>query len=260
MDAFSSHPGGDGQQESAFVAGLRPGLARLVEARRYARDVGRDPWEFAVDLGTLRAAGLDWNEARWLVCKGYVEHAREITLPGDSRRVFRPEAELVFHPQSRFVLTEDGEGFAESLGRQGAGMRAGSGDGDGNIHDSASQRGCNAEFSARRPRWNADLRELRVDGKLVKRFRVPSPNQERIVAAFEEEGWPPRIDDPLPPQPEQDSKSRLRDTIKSLNRHQVNRLLHITGDGTGQGICWEITGDDCAGRKDSGLPRHVARS
>jgi hypothetical protein len=67
-----------------------------------------------------------------------------------------------------------------------------------------------------------------------------SPNQERIIAAFEEEGWPRRIDDPLPPHPEQDPKHRLRDTIKSLNRHQVNRLLHLTGDGTGQGVRWQI--------------------
>jgi hypothetical protein len=77
-----------------------------------------------------------------------------------------------------------------------------------------------------------------LGGKLVKRFRVPSPNQERILAAFEEEGWPPRIDDPLPPHPEQEPKRRLRDTIKSLNRHQINRLLHLTGDGTGQGVRW----------------------
>ena len=41
----------------------------------------------------------------------------------------------------------------------------------------------------------------------MKQFKVPSPTQESILAAFEEEGWPAAIDDPLPPQPEQDSQT-----------------------------------------------------
>jgi len=32
------------------------------------------------------------------------------------------------------------------------------------------------------------------------------------LGAFEDDGWPPRIDDPLPPQKDQDSKRRLADT------------------------------------------------
>jgi hypothetical protein len=57
--------------------------------------------------------------------------------------------------------------------------------------------------------------------------------------AFEEEGWPPRIDDPLPPSPEIDAKSRLRYTIKSLNKRQKKQLIHFMGDGSGEGIMWE---------------------
>ncbi|MCA9075835.1 MAG: hypothetical protein KDA93_12430 [Planctomycetaceae bacterium] len=64
-------------------------------------------------------------------------------------------------------------------------------------------------------------------------------NQEVVLCAFEEDGWPERVDDPLPPQPDQDSKRRLADTIKCLNRKQVNKLIHFRGDGTGQGIVWE---------------------
>ena len=60
-----------------------------------------------------------------------------------------------------------------------------------------------------------------------------------ILAAFEEEGWPSRIDDPLPPQPEQDSKRRLSDTIKCLNRKQASPLIHFRGDGTGEGVVWD---------------------
>ena len=81
---------------------------------------------------------------------------------------------------------------------------------------------------------------LRIEGYIVKQFKVPSPSQEAILAAFEEEGWPVAIDDPLPPQPEQDPKHRLRQTIQSLNANQKNRLLHFRGDGSGQRILWEV--------------------
>jgi hypothetical protein len=91
----------------------------------------------------------------------------------------------------------------------------------------------------RLPLWKPDLRELHYEAQLVKRFKVPAPNQERLLAAFQEEGWRARIDDPLPPQPGQDTKRRLHDTIKSLNRHQVCCLLRFRGDGTGQGAIWE---------------------
>ena len=91
------------------------------------------------------------------------------------------------------------------------------------------------------PLWDRDRRVLRVDGGVVKQFKVPSPSQEAILAAFEEEGWPPAIDDPLPPQPEQDSKHRLRNTIQSLNANQKLPLLHFRGDGSGQRILWELT-------------------
>ena len=32
----------------------------------------------------------------------------------------------------------------------------------------------------------------------------------------------------------------LNDTIKCLNRKQKNALLHFRGDGTGEGVIWEV--------------------
>jgi hypothetical protein len=90
------------------------------------------------------------------------------------------------------------------------------------------------------PNWNDDYRELRLRGLLVKRFRQTAKNQVLICRAFQEQNWPHRIDDPLPPTEGIDSRRRLNDTIKSLNRHQINRLIHFMGDGTGTGICWEL--------------------
>jgi hypothetical protein len=72
-----------------------------------------------------------------------------------------------------------------------------------------------------------------------------------VLTAFQEEGWPEWIADPLPPEPGQDAKRRLNDTIKRLNDNQQVQLIRFRGDGTGQGVLWEavasqpIAVDDC---------------
>jgi hypothetical protein len=60
-----------------------------------------------------------------------------------------------------------------------------------------------------------------------------------VLAAFAEEGWPPRIDDPLPPCGEPTPKNRLRFTIRRLNAYQQQPLIRFFADGTGQGVRWE---------------------
>jgi len=89
------------------------------------------------------------------------------------------------------------------------------------------------------PIWDRERQELRLGGILVKQFKVPAPNQEIILSTFQDDGWPPRIDDPLPPQHNQDSKRRLHDTINALNRNQKQSLLRFLGDGSGEGIRWQ---------------------
>jgi hypothetical protein len=89
------------------------------------------------------------------------------------------------------------------------------------------------------PQWDAKYRALRVGQCVIKEYRVPSPNQEAVLAAFQEEGWPHRIDDPLSPLGDVEPKCRLHDTIKRLNRHHKDRLIRFRGDGTGEGVCWE---------------------
>src|SRR5205807_1210480 len=92
--------------------------------------------------------------------------------------------------------------------------------------------------AVRSPLWDPALRELRWEGLLVKRFRLPAPNQEAILAAFEEDGWPARIDDPLPRDGRCDPHDRLHETLKGLNRNQRHRLIQFGGDGTGMGAIW----------------------
>jgi hypothetical protein len=93
--------------------------------------------------------------------------------------------------------------------------------------------------ASEKPQWNYELRQLTLRSKLVKRFRQPSTCQEIILVAFQELGWPPSMDDPLPQKREMDPKRRLRDTVQALNRYQVNRLLRFRLNGEGTGILWE---------------------
>ena len=74
----------------------------------------------------------------------------------------------------------------------------------------------------------------------MKKYRVPSVCQQAVLSAFEEEGWPAAIDDPLPPQIEQDPKRRLRDTIKSLNTNQTNAHLAFPRRRKRLRVLWEI--------------------
>ena len=78
---------------------------------------------------------------------------------------------------------------------------------------------------------------------MVKCFRVPAPNQEMVLTAFEEEGWPYRVYDPLPPEEGKDAKQRLHETIKALNGHRLARIIRFHGDGTGEGVFWELVHD-----------------
>ena len=99
-----------------------------------------------------------------------------------------------------------------------------------------------------RPVWNPALRELRVGDVLVKHFRTPAPNQELVLSAFEEQGWPMQIDDPLPPISKGNPKLRLRDTIAKLNRHQQTARMRFHGDGQGKAVRWElVVADETSG-------------
>jgi hypothetical protein len=86
-----------------------------------------------------------------------------------------------------------------------------------------------------RPRWDASRRELWFGGERCKRFRQPTKTQELILSAFEKEGWPDRIDDPLPAGPDDDPRQRLSDAVRKLNN---NRYLRFELDGTSEGILW----------------------
>jgi len=236
----------NGRVVEEVPARIRPALGVLLEAMHYAEQTSGDCWEFAVELDQLTALGLTGNDFRWLVRKGLVEHQREVTLEGDDGRSFRPTGDLTFPEATCFILTYAGVSLASrsrpaaTAGASPSSSSPAAANVRVTINRNSSINGEGPQSEPSVPTWDAERRELRIRGYTVKQFKWTAANQEPILSAFEEEGWPHRIDDPLSPQPDMDTKRRLCDTIKCLNRKQSNPLVHFHGDGTGEGITWKL--------------------
>ena len=235
-----------------FRAKLRPGLELLLEARSYATDTDCDSWDFAVEIDRLRRVGLNESDLRWFFKRGYVRHAKEIAAGHEESRKFVPMADLTFCQTTCFVLTDLGMQWSKlaiselnsaDVDRKATRWPQGN-MANGLVANGLVANGLTANESASSlapvPVWKPDIRELYVNGSIVKRFKWQAINQELVLGAFQEDGWPAVIDDPLPPKPEQDSKRRLHDTIKALNRNQLNKVLRFHGNGTGEGIRWNL--------------------
>ena len=208
--------------DSLTLPDIPAALTRLVDAYRYAQQLKRDIWDFALELPALESTGCGRSDLRWLLCKGQALHGVERTATGDSKRKFEIGLNLSIQAESCFVLTAKGYRWA--------------------VEELSRTRSLNLRQQADPPSpvWDGENHEFRLGAQLIKRFRLPSPNQERVLMAFQEEGWPSRIDDPLPPRSDIDPKRRLHDTIKSLNRNQKQPLVRFHGDGTGQGVRWGV--------------------
>lgn len=219
-------------------------LSALAEARDLAAAADRDPWEFAVELAALLAAGTSASALRLLVHEGYLDHAREVTRNGDALRHFRPIANLSFPPGTCFVLTDAGLGRVREGGTGSPAALSQGPQADG-------PRPC-------RPVWSARERTLLLEDRLVLRYLYRSPNQELVLTVFEEEGWPARIDDPLPFLAGLDAKQRIRDTVRALNAKQADRLISFRSDGSGQCVVWQLASAVAAGPFLAVLPRRRA--
>jgi hypothetical protein len=214
-------------------------LAALLQAAVYAQDVQRDIWDFSLGLRELREFGLNLSDIRWLLCKGYIEQAEEIGNPKAKSRSLQKVDTLCVLQNGCFALTNLGiqtalEWKCDEPYRVGGTLHLT----QVNSFEPYQDQNGRSEMRSVIPKWDADNRMVTYAGVVVKQFKLPSPNQVAILAAFEEEGWPTRIDDPLPPRSDVDPKQRLHDTIRSINRNQRHKLLFFRGDGTGNGVIW----------------------
>ena len=218
--------------DAAVRQRVEQALLALLQALRYAEDVQRSPWEFAVDLPQMRELGLTLNDLRWLVCKGFVASSPSGSPETKRLAPSNGGGEVLSFPRdTRFCITPAGVhqiGPRAALAPQRAAELAAA----------SGQRSLPPQQAAAVPQWDSDLRELRFGGQLIRRFRSPSPNQEVVLTAFQEAGWPPFINDPLPFCAEPDRKQRLDDTIGRLNRHRMHRLLRFETDLSGLAVRW----------------------
>jgi hypothetical protein len=197
-------------------------LQVLLEGYDYARDLGVSPWEFAVEVPALLTGGCTTNTLRWLSRRGYVEYA---DLPASSprRKGLNRTATYRQHPAGPcFVLTDLGVDAARAAGTPRKPL--------------AQPEGA---VGPELPVWDGSAGELRYLGQLVKRFRKATSNQRAVLEAFQGEGWPEQLADPLPNDPAVSRKCRLQDTIKNLNRDHHRQLLRFYTPEGGGGIAWK---------------------
>jgi hypothetical protein len=205
-------------------------VSLLHQAQICAQQLQRSPWDFAVGIRLLLSAGATENDLRWLVRRGFAEHACEQPKRRGSRRSFDRVAGLAFHVRTCFILTPTGVERAREFLIQDTSSRDSSVPAAGHRTDAAA--------SLPIPHWDGLRRTLVAAGIAIKEFRQPAPDQIRVLETFEEEHWTYRIDDPLPCLPGRNPKQRLHVTIANLNRNQRKVLIQFKGDGTGQGVCW----------------------
>jgi hypothetical protein len=88
---------------------------------------------------------------------------------------------------------------------------------------------------SQKPSWSRHEYKLRLGETTIRKVkRQADSNIVKVLDAFEEQGWPGHIDDPV----QHDLYPlRIHETIRSLNTRL--RLIRFHADGEGKGICWE---------------------
>jgi hypothetical protein len=205
--------------------------SRLLAARWEAEDRHRPAWEGAVALPCLREMGIEDAVLLWMMYHGHLDHLRPGPEGNPIPNALVPAASLLLTDASSFLLTEVGEQFANDF-----------------LADVLVPA---EEGGALGPAWDRLLvgvlvpcydkhdREFTWGRQVLKWFRQPADNQEAVLNAAQEQGWPFWFDDPLPPRDGMKPARRLHDTRVELNRRQQVSLIHFKGDGSGKRIGWE---------------------
>ncbi|MFO1040748.1 MAG: hypothetical protein U0941_03130 [Planctomycetaceae bacterium] len=220
---------------SEVASGMKAGLAALLRAHDCAQDAEASTWDFALHVSELFQNGMSMSDIRWLIAKGFTEHGQETSVYGKPHRTFRQTDGFVIDIATCFVLTPAGVNLAQTVSMQSRAALQSS-----PLTTSLSATTNLSTISSHTPYWDSGRRELSVAGTMIKRFRVPAQNQELILSAFQEEGWPHHIYDPLPTNRKINTHVRLHDAINRLNGCQKLPLVRFHGNGSGNGISWEL--------------------
>jgi hypothetical protein len=192
----------------------------------------RSPSEKPIPLTTFRRWDIDDDVLLWMLFHDHVDHFKPTSYPnGQGSTSLKRADSLILTDESCFALNAKGADFADSF-----------------LADALLPQ-VEGAFQAARdrlmvgallPAFQPAERLFTWGDHLLKHFRQPAPNQELILASAEELQWPEWFDDPLPRGHGRDPKLVLHDTIKDLNRRQLETFVHFKGDGSGQRIGWEL--------------------
>lgn len=86
-----------------------------------------------------------------------------------------------------------------------------------------------------KPHWDPEKRVLKFNGEEVRKWKRNAPNCFLVLKAFQEEGWPHRVLDPLPGGKDE---QRIHSTCKSINS-KMSGGLRISPGGDGESFIWE---------------------
>ncbi len=195
------------------------GLAVLREAAREAEELGLERGQLGLTPLDLKTLGVAPTDLRELERTGLIEPADSNGAgksPWTSRRLVLSEAGLRhtagWPPAPGFRATAIFQSLDESISRAAVPV----------------------------PQWNPEMRELWWHSVLIKKFNKHAPTQELILAAFQEQSWLRKIDDPLPRVHDKDPAERLGEAVRKLNGKQSNPFLLFERDGTGKGVRWSV--------------------
>jgi len=90
-----------------------------------------------------------------------------------------------------------------------------------------------------KPAWDVETGRLTFSETVIRQVRPNATNVILILTAFQEDGWPARIDNPFPPSA--DEPTKRRDAVKILN--QGLQAIVFECDGR-EGITWKLRADE----------------
>jgi hypothetical protein len=90
-----------------------------------------------------------------------------------------------------------------------------------------------------KPSWHKGLGTLRYRGEIIREVKAAATNVRLILDAFETDGWPDEIFDPLPPA---EAKAPRRRAVETINKDL--RLIRFRSTGNGQRIAWAPIDED----------------
>ena len=103
------------REEKLREAPTAPALKLLLNAHGHGEQLEKGRWDFALEIGTLRSAGLTNVDFRWLLSRGFVEHAEAFTTPGSDGRGFHQVGKGCFTNATCFILTDRRVAYAKEL-------------------------------------------------------------------------------------------------------------------------------------------------